>query len=442
MIGSLVHRGAPMLVVSLLLNLGAMHVLTVQRGYLLPEAMLATVQAWLLASGNVIGFAALADAQPPLPALLLLPAALLPAPAHAATAAAISGAVAGATACALLHLILATLGVRPGWRYPAVALVAANPILIVRSAMGAPEVVSAAFMLLSIYLFTLWDRYQADHPTLGLIALISSAFAAGLAPLARYESVAYALIMPALIAYRARRVESGKPDRTLAHIITFIVPVVWLLGTRVGVELLVPDDLSPAIGVRPPTTTHPLPASLPSGSPTAWALLVLGLPGVSLLVVSIRRALQPGRWRTLMAAAAILLLALADIGSASSVWAWIRNDPAAGRWAEEQQIADYVTTNAGTHRVLLDDWDGYRVIFLAGRSSYFLLPGDSGYVAALQEPQGRVDYILVRMPDLRGKGPIEELHPGLYGLGRSWTTMEVDQPGAGWRLYRVLDSDQ
>jgi hypothetical protein len=380
--------------------------------------MLATVQAWLLAGGNIIGFAALADAQPPLPALLQLPAALLPGPVHPAMAPA-------------------------RWRYPAVTMVAANPILIVRSAMGAPEVVSTMFVLLSIYLFTLWDRYQADHPTIGLIALISSSFAAGVAPMARYESVAYALFMPALIAYRARRVEPGKPDRTLAHIITFIVPVVWLLGTRLGAELLIPDDLSPAIGGRPIASTHPLPATLPPVSPAAWTYLLLAAPALLLPVASIRRALLPGRWPTIMAgAAAILLLALADVGSASAVWTWLPSGTSADWWADEREIADYVIVNAGTRRVLLDDWDGYRVIFLAGRSSYFLLPGDPDYVAALQDPRSRVDYVLVRAPGLRGKGPIEEFHPGIHGLGRSWTTLEVDRPGAGWRLYRVLDSDR
>lgn len=435
-------EGRLIFLLCLSLNLAAAYILAVRLKLFLPGSMASTVQAWLLLTGNLQGFVALGAAQPPLPALLQLPAALLPVIREEGLSAGAVGALAGALVCVLLNRILAAIGLRGRWRYPAVALIAVNPLLIFYSAAGSAEVVALLFVLLSIYLFLLWVRYQTSRPTIALAALISMGFAAGLAPMARYEALPYALLLPGLLAWQARRCNPAQPDRTTAHLITYAAPVAWLLGSRLCADLLVPGDLSTSIGSRPITSAHPLPARLPALDPAAWRYLLVAAPLALLPVALLRRTTRtrPGA-ATILGLVAILALTVADATSAMALGRWVELGSAPGapaRWEQERQIALYLREQAGTRRVLLDDWDGYRVIFLTGRPKLFLPPGDPGFLPALQEPPGKVGYLLVRAPELRGIGPIEELHPGICGLGRVWSTLEGEWPAVGWRLYRVV----
>ena len=113
---------------------------------------------------------------------------------------------------------------------------------------------------------------------------------------------------------------------------------------------------------------------------------------------------------------------------------------AEGAFGEERQIASFITEHAGQGSVLLDDEEGYRIVFFARHPELFLMRGNPGYDQALREPRGRIDYLLARNPAIRStrdQTRINGQYPALFDLGSDWTDLLGEWRGAGWRLYRV-----
>ncbi|MCL4531986.1 MAG: glycosyltransferase family 39 protein, partial [Actinobacteria bacterium] len=230
------------------LNLAAVYLVAIQLKLFLPEAMASAVQAWLLLAGNLLGFVALGASLPPLAALLQLPLALLPPVQQSGLSANLATAIAGALTCALLNLILAGWKLGRAWRYPAVALLASNPLLLFYSGAGSPDVPAVLFVVLSIHLFLLWLRHHESRPAIALASLISMGFAAGLASLARYEAVVYAALLLALLWWQASRTGPSHAGRVAALLITYAVPVISVLGAWAWLNLLVLNDPSSGPG--------------------------------------------------------------------------------------------------------------------------------------------------------------------------------------------------
>ncbi len=437
---------------SLGLNLAAVYLVAIQLKLFLPEAMASAVQAWLLLAGNLLGFAALGASLPPLAALLQLPLALLPPVQQSGLSANLATAIAGALTCALLNLILAGWKLGRAWRYPAVALLASNPLLLFYSGAGSPDVPAVLFVVLSIHLFLLWLRHHESRPAIALASLISMGFSAGLASLARYEAAVYAVLLLALLWWQAGRTGPSHAGRVAALLITYAVPVISVLGAWAWLNLLVMNDPSSgpgylAAGAGRGPDVSPI-------TPSTWRYLFLAAPLILLPAGWLRSHLAgPGSQRRVTLPAgivALLALALATVVSVTAIAQWAQPERASspsaralpasgptGRWAAEQEIALYLQEQANGHRVLLDDWEGYRVIFFTGRPKLFIAAGDPDFLPSLRSPQGRVAYILVRDPRLQGSRALDGYYPGIYQLGREWATLTREWPASGWHLYQV-----
>ncbi|MGI5835405.1 MAG: hypothetical protein ACOX87_02795 [Chloroflexota bacterium] len=129
--------------------------------------------------------------------------------------------------------------------------------------------------------------------------------------------------------------------------------------------------------------------------------------------------------------------ASANVGSASST--------ISEQWENERAIANYLRVFADEHQVLIDENEGYRIIFFTSRPELFLTWGADGFNSALQSPAGNVDYVLVRNPQMT-KTPdiISSYYPALYELGAPWAELVViltenqKKINSDWHLYKVM----
>jgi hypothetical protein len=97
----------------------------------------------------------------------------------------------------------------------------------------------------------------------------------------------------------------------------------------------------------------------------------------------------------------------------------------------------YINDHVHGREVLVDDFQGYRVIFFSGHPEYFLATSDRDFHEALHQPYGKVTYILASEPKLEGTlNQVNIAYPELYELGGSWVVLEKEI--WVWRLYRVV----
>ena len=108
-------------------------------------------------------------------------------------------------------------------------------------------------------------------------------------------------------------------------------------------------------------------------------------------------------------------------------------------WAEERQLADYLVAHVRGPGVLVDDFQGYRVIFFSERPDLFVATGDSDFDTVLRNPVGRVQYVLASSPRLEGAlNRVNQQYPTLYEYGASWARLVGTWPEVGWKLYEVV----
>jgi hypothetical protein len=115
-------------------------------------------------------------------------------------------------------------------------------------------------------------------------------------------------------------------------------------------------------------------------------------------------------------------------------------------WAEEEELADYIIKNT-KGKILVDDFQGYRLIFFSAQPDRFITPGDSVFLHYLQEPYGNVDYILTSRFELEGTlNQVNLAYPNLYSQGASWVKLDKELAHLAklervvWKLYRVIGS--
>ena len=107
-------------------------------------------------------------------------------------------------------------------------------------------------------------------------------------------------------------------------------------------------------------------------------------------------------------------------------------------WDEEQKLAEYIN-NKTTGYVLVDDFQGYRVIFFSGKPWRFLTPSDTIFKKYLRDPYQNVSYILTSSTALEGElNQVNNAYPYLFSDGANWVTLEYQD--STWKLFKVISS--
>ena len=106
-------------------------------------------------------------------------------------------------------------------------------------------------------------------------------------------------------------------------------------------------------------------------------------------------------------------------------------------WAPEKELASHINGRVHGREVLVDDFQGYRVIFFSGHPEYFCTPADGDFQEVLRHPYGKVTYILSSSRELEGSlNQVNIAYPTLYANGGSWVVLEKES--WVWKLYRVV----
>ncbi|MBI3965922.1 MAG: glycosyltransferase family 39 protein [Chloroflexi bacterium] len=110
-------------------------------------------------------------------------------------------------------------------------------------------------------------------------------------------------------------------------------------------------------------------------------------------------------------------------------------------WPEEREIAAFLNRNVSGRGVLVDSFQGYRVVFFTGNPKMWVVNGDRDFEETLKNPIGKVRYILVASPQLEGAlNRVNQVYPSLYEYGASWATLVGEWPILKWKLYEVRSS--
>jgi hypothetical protein len=197
----------------------------------------------------------------------------------------------------------------------------------------------------------------------------------------------------------------------------------------------------------------------------AWTLFVGGgavylhdlLPAIPLGVLLTGFAVTHFRHaRSLVALVAVAMLAASGAATfltMSGAPEWDRanahfargliSSPIPPTWSAERDLAAYLAAHHRGHDTLVDEAQGYPIIFFSGHPEWFITTRDAEFDRGLREPVGRVRYILAAAPRLEGVlNRVNDPYPTLYARGAAWAALERDADTADprasqWRLYRV-----
>lgn len=224
-----------MLGAAAILNLLAVWFVAIHLKIALPDAMRRTVQAWLLLSGNASQLPSIDEA---LPTLLELPLALLTQVRETGLSGPLLAATAGSAATAVLNQILRGFQLASRWRYPVLLLFALNPFVLFHFSSGSSAAVSVLFIALAARFLLVWQRTNALQPVVLL------GFAAGLAGLASYGALLYAVLLVVAIWLLASQQDAEQPGRTQALIIAYFTPAAFIVVAWALFAALTTDELS------------------------------------------------------------------------------------------------------------------------------------------------------------------------------------------------------
>lgn len=417
---------------------------------------------------------------PPLPILLAMPVALVPAVRwDPILPVAVSAAAAGVAAWWLVGSLRALgLGIAAS---SAVAIaVAVHPVWLYAAASGSGSVVAAALLVAALRLYRRWQT------TGDALSVLASAFAMALAALARYDLAVVGCAVAALIAFGPRARAQEPRDERAAFAVAYAAAVLGALGLwLVTTGLVVGDPLAfvarsfdavaappsgrvplhvllvmvPALaaaGVAAATrrgtvtvlatclvSACAIVASVVSGSPLSLDGVVPLVPLTGLLVGEV----AAGR-RLSLPALAIALPALATAGAfalaLSTDWGEAHRaavDAVRGRtsamWTGEREAAAFVRARSGT--VLIDERSEPVVALLIGASRR-VVAAERAALSTRGRPDA--DLVLVRTPS--GRGAVDATAaawPTLYDGGVPWARALGSWPVSGepaeYRLYAV-----
>ncbi len=105
-------------------------------------------------------------------------------------------------------------------------------------------------------------------------------------------------------------------------------------------------------------------------------------------------------------------------------------------WQDEEDLAYFINTKTSGY-VLMDDFQGYRVIFFSGKPWRFITPSDSTFKRYLREPYNNIDYIMTSSTELEGElNQVNNAYPYLFKNGANWVSLEYEN--SIWKLYRIV----
>ena len=114
----------------------------------------------------------------------------------------------------------------------------------------------------------------------------------------------------------------------------------------------------------------------------------------------------------------------------------VLTDTPLNSWKEEQGLAKYINDKT-TGFVMMDDFQGYRVIFFSGKPWRFLTPADSTFKKYLSDPYNHVNYVLTSSSDLEGElNQVNNAYPYLFTKGGNWVKLEYED--STWKLFKVI----
>ena len=189
---------------------------------------------------------------PPLPVLLALPTAAIPAFRWTVLAPAVVASLAAALAVWSLGGCLAGLGVRPRAALAVAAAVAVQPLWLIGAATGSSQLLAAALLVAGARGILAWLR------TRDVLGLVGSSFALGAASLVRYDLALLGIALAALVGFAAAK--DGAEVRARALAIGYVTPVIGTLGLWIVVV-----GFSPATCSGSPAGPRPRSASPPTG---------------------------------------------------------------------------------------------------------------------------------------------------------------------------------
>lgn len=160
--------------------------------------------------------------------------------------------------------------------------------------------------------------------------------------------------------------------------------------------------------------------------------------------------LYPPRWQSPLAILLVLMTAVSGVFTAEAMrshkeWGqWndkvveaVLTDTPLNSWKEEQTLAQYVKEKT-TGFVLMDDFQGYRVIFFTGEPWRFITPADSIFKQYLKYPFQNVSYLLTSSTALEGElNQVNNAYPYLFEKGGGWVKLVYQD--STWKLFRVID---
>lgn len=174
--------------------------------------------------------------QPPLPALLQLPATLIaPGLATSGLASNVLGAVALAIAAMLLLGIAAEAGLSGPWRWALAVLFVAHPMVIGPAATGSPMAILLALLMGASWALWRWGRTE------GLRELIAASLLLACVIITRYEAVFIVLGALVYVAWRVRS-RGGSWSKLEGTMITFGLPIAYVAAIWIGVNWAIMGD--------------------------------------------------------------------------------------------------------------------------------------------------------------------------------------------------------
>lgn len=174
--------------------------------------------------------------QPPLPALLQLPATLIaPGLATSGLASNVLGALALAIATVLLLGLAAEAGLSGPWRWALAGLFVAHPMVIGPAATGSPMAILLALLMGASWALWRWSRTE------GLRELIAASLLLSGVIITRYEA---AFIVVGALIYVAWRVRSrgGSWSKLEGTMITFGLPIAYVAAVWIGANWAIMGD--------------------------------------------------------------------------------------------------------------------------------------------------------------------------------------------------------
>ncbi len=108
-------------------------------------------------------------------------------------------------------------------------------------------------------------------------------------------------------------------------------------------------------------------------------------------------------------------------------------------YALDEEVASYITSHSTGRSVLTDSAYADRIVLFTQDPRLFVHTSDPDFKEILQNPAGKIDYILALSPEFMGFNAVAEQYPYLWERGTSFTRLEKDF--GMYRLYRVLPTD-